>query len=70
MNQEQMQIIEAAISDALDAIPNGDDRQLTDCVMANRFNSFSPEVREALKAESLKHAIRERARELGVELQD
>jgi hypothetical protein len=71
MTQEEVtQIIKAAIYDAEAAMPDGDDKQLTDWVLRNRLNSFSPEVHEALADEGLKEAIRERARILGVELRD
>jgi hypothetical protein len=59
----QQLTINAAIDDAFEAIPNGDDRQWTDWVMANRLNSFSPEIREALLKEGLELRVRELSRE-------
>jgi hypothetical protein len=70
MTKQQMKIISAAIDDALAAIPNGDDRQLTDWVMANRYRSFPKDVREAMAVEGVKDMIRDAARRLGVELRE
>ena len=70
MNQKQAKIIEAAIYEALDQIPDGSDRQLTDWIMANRLNSFPSHVRKALVYHGLEILITKCAREMGVELKD
>jgi hypothetical protein len=51
--RKRERIIQEAIDEAIDAIENSDDRQLVDWVMANRLNSFSPEIRETLLKDGL-----------------
>jgi hypothetical protein len=68
MTNEQMQTIEAAIEEAIRALPNGDDRQLNDWITSHC--SFPAEIHEALAEEGVKALIRERARELGVTLKE
>jgi hypothetical protein len=69
MDDKVERVIKDAIDEALEAAPGGDDRMLADWIMTHRYPLFSPEVHEALRDEGLKEAIRQRAAELGVELE-
>jgi hypothetical protein len=70
MTEEQRQTIEAAVDEAIEALPNGDDQQLTAWVMAHRYPSFTSDIRDALRDAGLEHLIRVEARKLGVTLQE
>ncbi len=68
MTKEQQCIIEAAIDEAIEALPNGSDTQLTEWLMEHRFPSLVNDIHEAPADEGFKDLIRDRAREMGVTL--
>jgi hypothetical protein len=70
MTNEHFLTLETAIYQAIEALPDGDDRQLTDWVVANCLPSFSEELKQALVDERVMDIIREVALELGVTLKD
>jgi hypothetical protein len=60
MTIEQIETINAAIDEAIEALPAGNDRELRNWVMANRYSSFTNDIREALFDEGLKDLIGDR----------
>jgi hypothetical protein len=60
MTNQQLQTIEAAVGEAIEALPNGNDRQLTEYVMEHCFPSFTSDIREAMLEEGLKVLIDQR----------
>ncbi len=71
MTDQQQRTIEAAvdkaIEKAIEALPNGNDQQLTEWV-EEHLPPFSRDIEEALAHEGLKDLIRERARKLCITL--
>jgi hypothetical protein len=64
MNREHEHVIETAIDEAMDAVPDEDHDELTvraraNWVLRNRWPTFSAEVQEDLVFEILKDIIRE-----------
>ena len=70
-NQQRLTVeavIDAAINDALKALPGGSDEELRDWIMAHKRPRFRKEITEALAEEGLNELIRDVARKLGVTL--
>ena len=59
-----------AIDDALNALPDGDDRQLAGWIRNDWWPAFSEPVCQAIFRGDLEAMIRERARERGIEVKE
>ena len=57
MTTEQYRLIENSIYDAIEALPDGDDRERAEWVREHRFPSWPAAVKEALAEECLHWAI-------------
>jgi hypothetical protein len=63
---QEQHTIETAVDEAIEALPDGDEDQLTQWVMEHP--SLTSDIIQALADEGLKGLIRERAREMGITL--